>query len=224
MPTYTPRLTQGNIYDANNPYYVTYNHFPPTYSVGLPNCTCYCYGRWNEISAVTQDPGWGFYGNGGDWYREGVIAGYQHDTNWNPQVGALISWNYGDAGHVAVVEQIIYDANNNPIGIITSNSAWRREYAQGGEAANTNGCAPNFEWQDPTTGTANGFPFFYLNTVYASNPDAGNGAGSFNGFIYHPDFPPDVPPTPPVPVISKSLPLWGVSLPNRIRRIRHGNR
>lgn len=221
MATYTPRLNQGNIYDSNNPYYRTYNAFPYTYDTGMPNCTAYCYGRWNEISSVTRDPGWGFYGNGGDWYREGVVAGYQHDPTWNPQVGALISWTDSGAGHVAVVESIQYDANQNPISIVTSNSFYRREY---GQYMDTTGCAANFQWQDPTTGTQGGlipgFPFFFLDTIYAADPTQSASVlyGTFNGFIYHPDFPPGIPPTPPPG--RRNLPLWAISLPNRVRRMR----
>lgn len=214
MAVYTPRLTRGLIYDANNPFYRTYNSFPYTYDVGMPNCTTYCYGRWTEIRGTLSNPGWGFVGNGGGWYQEGVNLGYEHASNWKPQVGALISWDYGEAGHVAVVEQLHKDANDNIDYIICSNSAYRREY---GPELNINGCAPNFAWQDPTTGTSNGFPFFYLSTIYASDPDAGTGTGAFNGFIYHPDFPPDVEPDPPVPT-GKFSPVWVASLPNRLRR------
>ena len=225
MPTYTPRLTIGNIYDANNPYYRTYNSFPYNYNTGMPNCTCYCYGRWNEISQVTSNPNWGFYGDGYDWYREGVVAGYQHDPTWNPQVGALISWTPSSgAGHVAVVEQVNYDSNNNPVSIVTSNSMYRREY---GVYQDTTGCAPNFEWEDPSTGGGPyfpEFPFFFLDTIYATDPTQSTNVlyGSFNGFIYHPDFPPDIPPGP-TPVAHKKIPIWAVSLPNRIRRY-YGNR
>lgn len=221
MATYTPRLTVGNIYDANNPYYRTYNSFPYTYYTGMPNCTAYAYGRWNEISQVHSDPNWGFWGDGGDWYREGVVAGYLYDPTWNPQVGALISWTDSNAGHVAVVEQVNYDVNNNPVSIVTSNQFWRREYSQGTTQANVGGCAPNFQWQDPTTGggLTPDFPFFFTDTIYASDPTQTPTIiyGSFNGFIYHPDFPPNVPPTPPIKKIS---PMWAISLPNRIRRIK----
>lgn len=220
MATFTPRLARGNIYDANNPYYRLYNSFPYDYNTGMPNCTAYSYGRWNEIRGVTQNPYWGFYGNGGDWFNEGVNLGYVSSTSWNPQVGALISWDDGGEGHVAVVESITYDSQNNPVSIVTSNSFYRREY---GVYQNTAGCAPNFEWQDPTTGTQGGliagFPFFFLDVITASDPTQSPSIlyGNFNGFIYHPDFPPDVPPTPGTP--SKKLPLWAISLPNRIRRL-----
>ena len=225
MATFTPRLTQGNIYAPNNQYYRTYNNFPYTYNTGMPNCTCYSYGRWNEISSVTSNPNWGFYGDGYDWYREGVVAGYQHSQSWNPQLGALISWTPSQgAGHVAVVEQINYDSNNYPVSIVTSNSIWRREYSEGGTPADVRGCAPNFQWQDPTTGTQGGlipgFPFFFLDTIYAADPTQTPSLlyGSFNGFIYHPDFPPGPIPPGPTPSGGKSLPIWVISLPNRIRR------
>lgn len=222
MATFTPRLTMGNIYSS--PYYTTYNSWPTgSYALSMPNCTAYAYGRWNEISGVSQNPYWGFTGDGGDWYNEGVNAGYQHYAGWKPQVGALVSWSDSGAGHVAVVEQVNYDSNDNPISMVTSNSMYRRDY---GEEYNVDGCAPNFSWLDPSTGVQSGslagFPFFFTDTINASDPTQSSAIiyGTLNGFIYHPDFPPDVPPTP-TPTITKKV-LWMVSLPNRIRRMLYG--
>lgn len=196
---YTPRLSMGDIYTS--PYYTTYNSWPTNnYDLSMPNCTAYAYGRWNEIAGVSSNPSWGFYGNGGDWYREGVNAGYLHTTMFAPQVGALISWTDSGAGHVAVIEQLIYDNDQNVIGCVTSNSFYRREY---GPDQNTTGCAANFAWQDPTTGvqagSLAGFPFFFTDTIYSSDPtqSASIRYGSFNGIIYHPDYPPETPPPTP---------------------------
>lgn len=112
--TFSPRLNSNGIYN-NKWWYSTENVYYPSYQ--LPNCTCYCYGRYAEILGK-------FYklpnANGGDWYR---LA-----TNFNrgktPKLGAIACWyspNGRYAGHVAVVEEI--KANGD---IVTSNSGYYR--------------------------------------------------------------------------------------------------
>ena len=213
MAVYIARVTRGNIYSS--PYYLAYNSYTAgDYDLGMPNCTAYAYGRWNEISRVTSNPYWPMTGAGKDWYWQGQAGGYQVSGAgvWNPQVGAAISWTYGDDGHVAIVEQMHRDVNNNVDFIVCSNQAWRRQ------PDHMAGCPADFDWQDPTTGWANGFPFFYLTRIYASDPDDGHGAGAFNGFVYHPDFPPGVTPTPPSG--ERKNCIWMVSLPTQLRRLR----
>ena len=124
---FTPRLNSlgmfGNLhwYTTNNPYYPTY---------GMPNCTCYAWGRFWEIgdplSIGIHKPnssdlpgGW----SGGYWWREVNKSVYQ--TGSEPALGAIICFwdNNGGDGHVAVVEQI-----NNDGTIVTSNSAWGGTY------------------------------------------------------------------------------------------------
>lgn len=114
---FTPRLSdsgmQGNAwwYSNGNIFYAA--------GYGLPNCTCYCYGRWGEISGkFAALPG----GNGGDWY-DAATAFKRGST---PQLGAVacyksVSGNYD--GHVATVEQINSDGS-----IVTSNSAYGGRY------------------------------------------------------------------------------------------------
>ena len=96
---FSPRLNSNGIY-SNKWWYSSENVYYTAYQ--LPNCTCYCYGRYAEILGK-------FYklpnANGGDWYR---LA-----TNFNrgktPKLGAIACWyspNGRYAGHVAVVEEI----------------------------------------------------------------------------------------------------------------------
>lgn len=72
----------------------------------LPNCTGWCFGRWCEILGTTPKLS---VGNAGDWY--GYTAdGYKRGRT--PQLGAIACFGeYGEAGHVAVVEQLNSDGS-----------------------------------------------------------------------------------------------------------------
>lgn len=114
---FTPRLSdagmQGNKwwYSSGNPFYLV--------GYGLPNCTCYAYGRAGEICGAFQDLP---TGDGGTWYPAAATKFERGDT---PELGAIVcfaSLSGGYAGHVAVVEQIYNDS------IVTSNSAWNGNY------------------------------------------------------------------------------------------------
>lgn len=115
MATFTQRTTAP---DSSNSYYYSANPFYAA-GYGLPNCTCYAWGRFYELSGQrptlsTRDAE--------NWY--GYNDGYSRGQT--PKLGAVICWRRGavgddsdGAGHVAVVEQI------NPDGsIVTSNSAY----------------------------------------------------------------------------------------------------
>ena len=113
---FTPRLTANGIY--NSPYwYSNGNPFYPS-GYGLPNCTCYAYGRYWEITGVnpTRLP----RGNAGTWYDNAT----SFQRGQTPALGAIACW-YDPAGyyagHVAVVEQIYSNGN-----IRTSNSGYYR--------------------------------------------------------------------------------------------------
>lgn len=158
---FSPRLNDqgilGNLhwYSADNPYYPNY---------GMPNCTCYAWGRFWEVGdPLSQgihkpDPsdlpgGW----DGGFWWREVDRSVYQ--TGQVPQLGAVICfWDEdggGAGGHVAIVEEII----NGGDSIVTSNSAYQSTY-------------------------------FYTQTLYRSNNYNWTGSNghqyTFQGFIYNP--------------------------------------
>lgn len=122
--TFTPRLDDTGIvgdfhYYSQNPYYQS--------GYGMPNCTCYAWGRFWEIG----DPGdTGAnrpdlpLGNGGQWFAQAVSDGI-YQTGQTPQLGAVICFsdNNGGSGHVAIVEEIASDGT-----ITCSNSAWQGTY------------------------------------------------------------------------------------------------
>ena len=121
LTTFTPRLTSEGI--ASSIYWGSLNPFTSA-GYGLPNCTCYAWGRFWEISDTT--------GNGsnkpslptsdaGLWFEK--VEDYV--TGQIAKLGAVICWsdNSGGAGHVAIVEQINSDGS-----IVTSNSAYNSTY------------------------------------------------------------------------------------------------
>lgn len=116
---YTPRLSSDGM--AGNPWW--YSDSNPFYlsDYGLPNCTCYAYGRYAEIrNSFARLP----TGNAGDWFDRAKSAFPVSDK---PELGAVACWkakagtNY--SGHVGIVEQINADGS-----FVTSNSAWRGTY------------------------------------------------------------------------------------------------
>lgn len=128
MSSFTPRLTAPSNTDPRwiNINYGGYNRCIlgyPSYGYGsvLSDCTGYAWGRWLELLnattcnlSINQASIW--YLNTGDGYARGQT----------PQLGAVICWdeiNQG-SGHVAVVEQINYDANNNITSIVVSESVY----------------------------------------------------------------------------------------------------
>lgn len=117
---FTPRLNDNGIegsfyWYAQNPFYKA--------GYGLPNCTCYAWGRFWEISDKSGDgsnkptlP----TGDGGEWFP--AVTGYE--TGKTAKLGAVICWSKpGGAGHVAIVEKILDNGD-----IVTSNSAWQSTF------------------------------------------------------------------------------------------------
>lgn len=158
MP-YTPRFTregmQGSIYyESNqNPYVAG--------GFGLPNCTCYAWGRRWEILGTPDSklP----TGNAQDWYAPASARGYE--VGQTPALGAIACYGYSGSsmgGHVAIVEEI------HPSYIRTSNSGYYR------------GSDMSVWWSQ----------YFFMDTVYNSNnfvPSWGGKYGAyFQGFIYLP--------------------------------------
>lgn len=122
---YVPRLNSDGMY--LNPKWYSQNPFYQS-SVGLPNCTCYCWGRFWEISDP-QNIGINrpnlSLGNGKQWWD------YNKDNNiydygQTPKLGAILCFAPPDGstryGHVATVEQIFSDH------IVTSNSDYDGRY------------------------------------------------------------------------------------------------
>lgn len=135
---YTARLTAPS---TSNKYYYASNPFYQS-GYGMPNCTCYAWGRFYEV--LGSRPALSL-GDAEDWYNH--ADGYERGQT--PKLGAIICWSRGTvgddsdgAGHVAIVEQILDNGN-----IVTSNSAWNSTnfYLQ------TLTPASNYHWNDAYT-------------------------------------------------------------------------
>lgn len=106
-------------YSSGNIYYNTPNH-----QYGMPNCTCYTYGRVGEENGHfrTDLPS----GNGGDWWANALAAG-NIPMGYYPQVGGIMCYydpNGVHDGHVCVCEVI--DPNTGAC--TTSNSGYQSTY------------------------------------------------------------------------------------------------
>ena len=112
--SYNPRFTKDGIY-LNNWYYTGNIFYQAGY--GLPNCTCYAYGRAAEIAGqFLALP----TGRAGAWYDN--ASGFERGSI--PRLGATACWESRSGrwdGHVATVEQI-----NNDNSIIFSCSGYYR--------------------------------------------------------------------------------------------------
>ncbi len=110
---YSPRLSAPS--KSNKYYYSDMNIFYKT-GWGMPNCTCYAWGRAYEILKKKPDlciySAYLWY----DYNKENKYYAYGKE----PKLGAIACWEYrsGTAGHVAVVEKITSTT------ITYSNSAW----------------------------------------------------------------------------------------------------
>ena len=116
--TFTPRLNDTGV---NGGYWwYTAGTFPngnPFYpNFGMPNCTCYAYGRYAEARGAWSDlPRW----DAKDWYDDAT----SFSRGAVPALGAVICWGQtgaGATGHVAIVEAVM---SNNDIIISESHSA-----------------------------------------------------------------------------------------------------
>ena len=122
---YVPRLNTDGM--ANNPKWYRSNPFYQS-GFGLPNCTCYCWGRFWEIS----DPNNEYInrpilsmGNGKEWWQWNIDNNI-YEYGQEPKLGAILCFTPGAGstanGHVATVEEIYSDH------IVTSNSDWNGRY------------------------------------------------------------------------------------------------
>lgn len=123
MPTYTftPRLNDNGM--MNNPYWYANNPFwqaqtTPPHDYGLPNCTCYAWGRVLEIltEAGYPNPYQEVYNNLCPHFQNAYT--WDTDTLWTvssePALGAVAVYDTTDSsgtiigtpGHVAVVEEM----------------------------------------------------------------------------------------------------------------------
>lgn len=113
---YTKRLQAPS---KSNKYYYSDNPFYKA-GYGLPNCTCYAWGRFYEISGTRPKLS---TSNAENWW--GHNDGYKRGKT--PQLGAVICWSKGrvgvgsdGAGHVGIVEKIYDDGS-----ILVGQSGWR---------------------------------------------------------------------------------------------------
>lgn len=91
--TTAPEKTNAYYYSNNNPYYAS--------GYGIPNCTCYAWGRAYEILGTKPNLP---VRNAGDWYGYNRSNGYyQYGTT--PKAGSIVCWS----GHVAFVEDVNSD-------------------------------------------------------------------------------------------------------------------
>lgn len=110
---YTPRLTAP---DPDNPYYYSQDNIFYAADYGMPNCTCYAWGRAYEINS--ERPALSPY-DACTWYPYNADR-HIYDYGDTPREGAIACWAYADGGpgHVAVVEQVEGDT------VLLSNSAY----------------------------------------------------------------------------------------------------
>lgn len=119
MAEFVPRLSAEGIYQHN--YWYSDNPFYQS-GYGLPNCTCYAWGRFYEISG--SRPSNLSTGDAGDWFEFNQAGGW-YEYGSTPRLGAIICYSQsGAAGHVAVVEQINSDGS-----FVISQSSYYRPIA-----------------------------------------------------------------------------------------------
>lgn len=124
--TYTPRLDSTGMSSSNTYYKYIYGTTYP--NIPLPNCTFYAYSRtmeftindyggsWSNI-AHYNNPYWftgaSTYPNAELWYQTAINSGLWQ-VGSVPKLGAIACFdgsNYGNGGHVAVVEEINGDGS-----------------------------------------------------------------------------------------------------------------
>lgn len=134
-PVVVPRLNSDGM--LNNPYWYSLNPFYQS-GYGLPNCTCYAWGRRYEITGKAPDTS---LGNADTWFDYAVSHGQK--TGQSPKAGSIMAWKYtgshaNDGGHVAIVEEVDGET------VVTSNSAY------GGTYFYTQTLSPPYEWASYT--------------------------------------------------------------------------
>lgn len=118
---FTPRLDTTGM--AGSRYWYSNTNPFEAAGFGMPNCTCYAWGRFWEINNQLDhdETPIGITGNANTWYNSS--SAYQHGMT--PKLGAIICFDGGPqlTGHVGVVEQINGDGS-----IVTSNSDYGGTY------------------------------------------------------------------------------------------------
>lgn len=162
MADFSPRLTKDGIYQSQwyygqNPFYVA--------GYGMPNCTCYAYGRAAEIAGRFLNLP---LGDAGTWY-DTVSSDFQKGNS--PALGATAVWASASgayAGHVATVEQILSNGN-----VVFSCSGYYRPISA--YPPNT----PSYFWTEECS-ASNGYKMSYMASRdyylkgFIYNPEAGS--------------------------------------------------
>lgn len=115
MAEFYPRLNDNGI--RNNPYWYSNNPFYNA-GYGLPNCTCYAWGRFWEEAGAEHRPNLST-ANAENWYNY-TSDGYERGST--PALGSVLclaDGPFSGDGHVAIVEVINEDRT-----IIVSESAY----------------------------------------------------------------------------------------------------
>lgn len=155
---FVPRFSKEGMLGAKY-WYSNTNPFYASGLYGLPNCTCYAWGRFWEISDIIPNLP---TSNGGQWWAD--VSGYEKGQT--PELGAVICFDQeGQAGHVAIVEDILPNGD-----IRTSNSGYSRN--PGGYND------PLYFWVDTNP----------VATNYRADWQV-TGNYRFQGFIYNPEVP-----------------------------------
>ena len=113
---FSPRLTEPA---KDDPYYTTLNPYYQS-GYGMPNCTCYAYGRAYEL--LKSEPKLAHYSAGYWWWYNKENSIYPYGQT--PKPGAVACWDKYDksSGHVAVVEVITGDY------VTLSESSYKKSY------------------------------------------------------------------------------------------------
>ena len=162
------------------------------------------FGRFNELNHETALNYKWPTGDGYQWFTQAPGKGLL--TGQTPQLGACACWwyykrdsqgnpvldpqgNVIPTGHTAIVEAIHYNGNNWDY-LITSNSAWWRS-------------DPDDDYSD-IGDPVEGYPYWYLRNVYRGSMDSvsGHPEAYFQGFVYHPKFPPGQTPAAPASLLA----------------------
>lgn len=156
--TYEPRFDESGM-STSKWYNAPLNPFSVA-GFGLPNCTCYAWGRRGEITGEAPDTSMGDAFRWWGYNKENNVYPYGQ----TPKLGAICCWDYGtgEGGHVAIVEEIYDDGT-----IRCSNSAWGGSYFYMSEHSPDN----NYGWTRLNGGTAYFQGFIYLPDDFNFNPD-----------------------------------------------------
>lgn len=156
--TYEPRFDESGM-SSSKWYNAPLNPFSVA-GFGLPNCTCYAWGRRGEITGEAPDTSMGDAFRWWGYNKENNVYPYGQ----TPKLGAICCWDYGtgEGGHVAIVEEIYEDGT-----IRCSNSAWGGSYFYMSEHSPDN----NYGWTRLNGGTAYFQGFIYLPDDFNFNPD-----------------------------------------------------